>query len=58
MGRNAGCMVETKTGKTGRTYHKENMINRKIIIHIDNDEGKDIKMLCDPKTIKIIGYID
>lgn len=57
MGADAGYLVETKTGKKGRTYHRENMVNQKMVVHIE-ENGKIIKMLCDPKTVKIIGYID
>lgn len=57
MGRDAGSLVETKTGKQGRTYHRENPVNKKVIVHINLD-GKEVKMLCDPKSLKIIGYID
>lgn len=57
MSKDAGYLVETKTGKKGRTYHKEKKINKKTVVHIDVD-GKDVKMLCDPESLKIIGYID
>lgn len=57
MRKNSGYIVETKTGKTGRTYHREGLVNKKMVVHLDID-GKDVKMLCDPKTITITGYID
>jgi hypothetical protein len=57
MSADAGYLVETKTGKKGRTYHREGLVNKKTIVHIETD-GKDVKILCDPKTIKIIGYVD
>jgi hypothetical protein len=57
MSWSSGCLVETKSGKQGRTYHREGLVNKKIVVHLDVN-GKDVKMLCDPETIKIIGYID
>lgn len=57
MSENAGYLVETKTGKKGRTYHREKLINDKLIVYVEV-ESKEVKMLCDPQTIKIIGLID
>lgn len=57
MSKNSGCLVTTKSGKKGRTYHKEGLVNKKIVVHVDVD-GKNVKMLCDPKSIIIIGYVD
>lgn len=57
MSKDSGYLVETKSGKTGRTYHREGLVNKKMVVHVDID-GKDVKMLCDPKSIKIIGYAD
>ena len=57
MSKDSGYLVETKTGLNGRTYHREGLVNGKTVIHIEKD-GKTLKMLSDPKTIKIIGYID
>ena len=57
MSKDAGYLVETKTGKQGRTYHREGLINKKMVVHIDVN-GKDVKMLCDPKTITIKGFVD
>lgn len=58
MSADAGYLVETKTGKQGRTYHREGLINKKTVVHIADENGEEIKMLCDPKSLKIIGYID
>jgi len=58
MSKNAGYLVITKSGKEGRTYHRESLINKKTVVHITNDDGKETKMLCDTKTLKIIGYVD
>lgn len=55
MSKDAGYLVETKSGKKGRTYHREKKINNKTIVHIDEI---DTPMLCDSKSLKIIGFID
>jgi len=57
MSRDAGYQVKTKTGKEGRTYHREGLINKKMVVYVEVD-GKTVKMLCNPKTIEITGYID
>jgi len=57
MSKDSGYLVITKTGKEGRTYHREGLVNKKMVVHVEND-NKEIKILCDPKTIKIIGYTD
>ena len=51
--KNAGYIVETKTGLRGRTYHSEGLINNKVIVHTEKR-----KLLCVPDTLKIIGFID
>jgi len=60
MSKNSGFLVETKTGKKGRTYHKEKLINKKTVVHLvdENNEETNVKMLCDSKSLKITGYID
>ena len=57
MSKDSGYLVETKARKKGRTYHREGLVDKKMVVHIETD-GKDVKMLCDPKSIKIIGFID
>jgi len=57
MSRDAGYIVKTKTGKEGRTYHREGLVNGKMVVHVEI-EGKEMKMLCDPKTITTTGFID
>lgn len=58
MSKDSGYLVKTKTGKEGRTYHRERLVNKKMIVHIEGEAGTEIKLLCDPETIKIIGYVD
>lgn len=63
MSKDSGYLIETKGGIKGRTYHREGLVSceglvgKKMVVHIDVD-GKDVKMLCDPKTVKIIGFVD
>jgi len=57
MSRDAGYLVKTKTGKEGRTYHRDGRVNGKVVVYVEI-EGKELKMLCDPKTITVTGYID
>lgn len=51
--KNAGQIVETKTGLVGRTYSNEDLINGKIRVYTDKG-----KLLCDPTTLKLKGFID
>lgn len=55
MSKNSGYLVETNSGKRGRTYFKENLINGKVIVHVD---GEEKPLLCSPKTLKTIGFVD
>jgi len=57
MSRDAGYQVKTKTGKVGRTYHRDSLVNKKMVVYVEV-EGKTVKMLCDPKTVEITGFID
>lgn len=57
MSKDSGYLVKTKTGKEGRTYHRDGLINNKMVVHVDVD-GKELKMLCDPKLIELIGFVD
>jgi hypothetical protein len=55
LGKNPGYLVETKTGKQGKIYHREGLVNKKTVVHI---KEMKLPMLCDPKSLKIIGYFD
>jgi hypothetical protein len=57
MSKNAGYLVKTKTGKEGRTYHRDGLVNKKMVVYVEIN-NKEVKMLCDPKTIEITGFID
>ena len=50
----SGKIVETKKGLKGIIYNSDNTINDKVIVYLDSG----VQMLCDPKTLKIIGYVD
>lgn len=60
MSKDSGYLVETKTGKQGRTFHREKLLNGKLIVYVEIEEEKIEmkKFLCDPQTVKIIGYVD
>ena len=49
----SGLMVKTKSGLIGRTYRNEVPINGKIRVYTDK-----CKLLCDPETLKVKGFID
>jgi len=49
----AGQIVQTKTGLTGITYNRESLVNGKIKVYTENG-----KLLCDPTTLKLVGFID
>lgn len=55
--KNSGYIVETKTGKVGRTYHNEPMVNGKQPVYIEVGE-KTLKMLCNPTSLKLKGFVD
>lgn len=57
MSKDSGYLVKTKTGKEGRTYHRESLVNGKMVVHLDVD-GKTMKMLCNPKTVEVTGFVD
>lgn len=52
--RNAGTLVETKTGVIGRTYNKDKTINGKVLVYCTNGQ----KLLCSPNNLIIKGFID
>lgn len=62
MRENSGYLVETKTGKRGRTYHSKGLINGKVPVYLEDENKKlsfsDNAILCDPATLRIIGFID
>lgn len=51
--KNAGQLVETKTGLIGRTYSHESLINGKVRVYTEKG-----KLLCDPTTLKLKGFVD
>lgn len=54
---NSGYLVTTKTGLVGRTYHKDALINGKQPVYVEKD-GKLLRMLCDPDSLILNGFID
>ncbi len=51
--RNARQIVETKTGLIGIIYSNEALINGKVRVYTD-----ECKLLCNPTTLKLKGFID
>lgn len=51
--KNAGRIVETKSGLVGRTYNIEEPINGKLIVHTEKG-----KLLCSPETLTLKGFVD
>jgi len=49
----AGRLVLTKKGLLGRTFNHEDSVNDKTIVHVPGG-----KLLCDPQTLTLKGYID
>lgn len=65
--KNPGMLVETKDGKIGRTFNADPLINGKVKVYLLNEQtfnpkrdnnGVPLKLLCNPSTLKIKGYID
>lgn len=56
----SGYLVETKNGKSGRTYHSKGLINDKVPVYLETSKFmySDKAILCNPKTLKMIGFID
>lgn len=65
----SGYLVETKSGKIGRTIHENGIINGKVPVYLATKieesggftvpvEFSDKAILCDPTTLKHIGFID
>ena len=50
---NSGYLVETKTGLQGRIFHRDEPVNGKQVVHTSKG-----KLLCDPATLKFVGFID
>lgn len=60
MKKNPGYIIETRDGKIGRTYHNKQFINGKCPVYIETSPGiySNTGTLCDPKTLRQIGFID
>jgi hypothetical protein len=68
---NPGNLVQTKSGKVGRTFNRDPEVDGKIPVYLAEDfTAKDIadgfepktfdglKLLCVPSTLTVIGFID
>jgi hypothetical protein len=51
--------VKTSTGQTGRTYNDEEPVNGKVVVHLlQGFKPLNKKLLCDPSTLQVTGFID
>lgn len=57
MRKTNGFLVTTKKGLKGRTYHDDDLIGGKQPVYTEID-GKKVRLLCDPNTLTINGFID
>jgi hypothetical protein len=57
---NQGKIVITKDGKRGRTFNTKGLINKKVPVYLEIERFKysDKAILCEPNSLKIIGFID
>lgn len=74
MNKESGYIVETKEGKTGRTFHSKGFVNKKQPVYLGTEfkdrklpDGSTIKdvvkysenaILCEPTSLKVIGFIN
>ncbi len=55
MAKKTGKHVKTKKGELGYTKNADPLVNGKVCVYlVDGDR----KILCDPDTLKVIGYYD
>ena len=50
---NSGYFVRSKKGVKGRTYHKDKMIDGRVMVYTE-----ECNLLCNPENLIIIGFID
>lgn len=57
---NAGFIVKTEKGKTGRTYHSKGLINNKVPVYLEIEKFKysDTSILCTQESLKVVGFVD
>ena len=58
--RKPGYLVVTKKGNKGRTFTSKGLINGKVPVYLEIEKFKysDKGILCDPKSLKMTGFID
>jgi len=54
MSANSGLKVKTSIGLTGYTKHTDEPVNGKICVYLDDGT----KMMCNPRNLKQIGFVD
>jgi hypothetical protein len=59
MKKRPGKIVRTKSGKIGRTYSDEKLHFGKVRVYIMKEyELTGEKLMCDPESLVVVGYID
>lgn len=59
MSKNSGNIVETSSGKVGRTYNSKGLVKGKVPVYLQDGENySDKAILCEHATLKFIGFID
>lgn len=53
----SGKIVHTKNDKKGRVYNDTPMINGKVPVYLE-DPSVTTPLLCDPSTLRTIGFFD
>jgi hypothetical protein len=57
----SGYIVKTKKGKTGRTYHYKGLVNGKVPVYLEKEDGSGYEekaILCSIDSLVKVGYID
>ena len=61
-----GRLVTTATGLKGRTYNSDHLVNGKVVVYLEDDEGlpvvdekgKPKKLLVDRTKVRFRGFVD
>ncbi len=55
-----GYLVETKSGKKGRTFHDKGEVNGKIPVYLEEKPFvySEKAILCEKESLKLKGFID
>jgi hypothetical protein len=50
-----GYLIKTRSGKTGRTYHSQDLVRGKVQVYLD---GQQQNILVDPDNLEVVGFVD